>query len=752
MTMANSELKAQWIGTSKPKPNQWICYRKSINLDTEPEKAVARIAVDSKYWLWIDGELVVFEGGLKRGPNPNDTYYDEVDLTEYFSNGYNTIAVLLWYFGKEGFSHKDSGKAGLVFEGDIDGTSLISDKSWKVKIHPAYGDTDEPHPNYRLPESNILFDAREDIPCWQNPDFDDSDWSNADEYGCPPIAPWNQLVRRPIPLWKNYGLRDFANADELPETSDGQTIVAKLPYNAHIAPYLRIDAPAGLKIDIRMDDYEGGGPPNVRAEYITKNGIQEYESLGWMNGHAVHYSIPEGTKIISLKYRETGYDTEFTGDFECDDQFLNDLRQKAVRTLYVTMRDTYFDCPDRERAQWWGDAVNELGETFYSLDTNSSMLTKKAILELMGWQREDDTIFSPVPAGNYNSELPMQMLASVGYYGFWIYCKYSGDTDTIKAVYPAVRRYMAVWKIGEDGLVIPRDGEWTWGDWGENKDMNVLFNTWYYIALKGQKKMARLCGLTDEVEEISEKMTTIDSNFNKTFWNGKSYRSPDYEGETDDRCHALAVVSGLAESEKYDAIRKVLKTEYHASPYMEKYVLEALYIMRFEEDAIQRMKDRFKDMVDHPFTTLWEDWRVGGSGGGTVNHAWSGGALTILSQYAAGVAPEKIGYEVYHIMPQMGPIKHIKTTVPSVKGDIRIELEKSDISFGLKLISPASTTAIIGIPKTKEIENIFANNASLWDSGQVACSCEGVEFAGEDKYYYKFSVKPGNWAFSAVYE
>ena len=36
--------------------------------------------------------------------------------------------------------------------------------------------------------------------------------------------------------------------------------------------------------------------------------------------------------------------------------------EKSQRTLYITMRDTYMDCPDRERAQWWGDEVNESGE------------------------------------------------------------------------------------------------------------------------------------------------------------------------------------------------------------------------------------------------------------------------------------------------------------------------------------------------------------------------------------------------------
>ena len=91
--------------------NQWICYRKTINLAEAPTQAMARIAVDSKYWLWINGELVVFEGQLKRGPTPKDTYFDRVDLTKYLRKGDNTIAVLVWYFGKDGFSHKSSGKA-----------------------------------------------------------------------------------------------------------------------------------------------------------------------------------------------------------------------------------------------------------------------------------------------------------------------------------------------------------------------------------------------------------------------------------------------------------------------------------------------------------------------------------------------------------------------------------------------------------------------------------------------------------------
>ena len=103
-------------------------------------------------------------------------------------------------------------------------------------------------------------------------------------------------------------------------------------------------------------------------------------------------------------------------------------------------------------------------------------------------------------------------------------------------------------------------------------------------------------------------------------------------------------MSGLAKPDKYPAIFEVLKKEYHASPFMEKYVGEALFVMGYDDFAIQRTRERFEAMVNYPgCTTLWEGWGIGkaGFGGGSVNHAWSGGTLTLLSQYVAGIRPTK---------------------------------------------------------------------------------------------------------------
>jgi hypothetical protein len=140
-------------------------------------------------------------------------------------------------------------------------------------------------------------------------------------------------------------MKNYTNQMKFPFVSNGDTIVCHLPYNAQITPYFKIEAKEGEEIKILTDHYQGGGPYNVRAEYITREGIQEYENLGWMNGQKVYYIIPKGVRVLDIKYRETGYNTEFTGSFNCNDDFYNRLWSKALRTLYVTMRDTYMDCP-----------------------------------------------------------------------------------------------------------------------------------------------------------------------------------------------------------------------------------------------------------------------------------------------------------------------------------------------------------------------------------------------------------------------
>ncbi len=767
-----TDFKAKWIaadGLPDPVlPNLWLTYRKTIDLQETPEAAICRISCDSKYWLYVNGVNVVFEGGLKRGPSPFDSYYDVVDLKPYLKPGKNTIAVLHWFFGKQGFSHVNSGFPGFLFDASTNGEKglyLLSDATWKTSVYSAVPEginapnitarnakethcafdvskvapdwrekttgayemtTADPQPNRRLGEWNVRFNAQYDYDGdWKAGDFDDSAWKNAKELGLAydpetkkPLAPWNYLFKRPSPLFKDWGVRDYLDIEEKTLEDGSVQYICKLPYNLHATPRLKVDAPAGLTIDMRADDYMGGSEYNVRGEYVTKEGVQEYESLGWMNGHKMIYTVPKGVKVLALQYRESGYDARFVSNFQCDDDFYNRFWKKAERTLYVTMRDSYFDCPDRERSHWWGDAVNELGEAFYALDRNADAIPRKAFYELARFQRADGTMYSPIPDGNWSKELPAQILATISTCGLGTYSFFSGDFATGEDIYPAIKRYLLIWEFDDEGVVKVRNGDWSWGDWGENIDLRALLNCWYALALDEGIFLADRLGDQNGLKEFQARRAKLNANFNKVFWTGKEYRSPDYKGRTDDRSNALAIIANLAEPEKYPLLLDVFKEQENASPYMEKYVLQALFTMQYGDYALFRLKKRFSKMVDCPdYTTLWEGWGIGaeGYGGGTINHAWSGGGLTCLAQYAVGLRPTKPAFEEFLVAPQLGSLKNVQYSATTKFGAIDVSFAKNDETFEAKIVVPSGVKGCFLVPRDCKIDANLKRAASKPD-------------------------------------
>lgn len=689
----------RWIGApagAADTINSWTAFRRDVQLDEVPLSAVARIAVDSKYWLWVNGAPVVREGGLKRGPAPADGYCDEVDLAPYLKRGVNRLAVLVWHFGKEGFSHKSSGRSGLFF--DLKGV-VASDTSWRCRLHPAYSTCDGRGPNYRLPESNIRFDARLDLPGWQTAPCDAEGFVPAEASGAEGAAPWGALVPRPVPQWKDFGVK---RAKFVRRAGDGcDTLVARLPYNMQLTPVLELSDPAGGRtVGILTDHTVAGGDVNLRAEYVTRPGRQRYESPGWLSGEELWVVVPHGVGVHEIAFRESGYDTEPSGVFSCDDPFVMRFWQKALRTLYVNMRDTFFDCPDRERAQWWGDVVVMMGELFYTYLPSAHALMRKAMLELAAWQKPDGALFSPIPAGNYDSELPGQMLAAVGRYGFWNYYMHTGDRSTIERVYPAVKRYLALWKTDPTGLTGMRRGGWNWGDWGDERDMRLIYAGWHALALEGAANMAGVLGLDDDAAGYRAERERVAAGYERC-WNGTAYRHPDYTGSTDDRVQALAVVAGIAGPEKYDALFATLRTQEHASPYMEKYVLEALFRMGYGDYALERFRRRFAPMVDDPGrTTLFEGWDIGNAkyGGGTTNHAWSGGPLTVIAEQVCGIRPLEAGYKRFAVAPACSLMPRASISVPTVAGDIRVSWRPVKKGWELRLTVPEGTTACVSVP------------------------------------------------------
>jgi alpha-L-rhamnosidase len=750
----NRKWNAKWIWESKDRVvNKWVCFRKNFEVEELMQTSEAFIAVDSKYWLWINDRLVVFEGGLNRGPKPGWGYYDCVDLKDYLKVGINTITVLVWYWGNEGRNSVDSGQGAFLFELDLGGDRIISDSSWRTNIHPAYIDTESPYPANLYSGYNIGFDGRLDIQGWTREDFNDKAWKNSIELGTPPVLPWGRLLKRPIPLIKDYRIKEYINTN-IKKLNECTVIEGVLPYAAHVTPYFKINAECeGLKIDIRTDRYTTNGGPGDnnhqynghRTEYITRKGIQEFESLDWLFGEQVIYTLSEGIKVLELGYRESGYDTEFAGNFSTSDEFLNRLYEKCRRTLYVCLRDNYMDCPDRERGQWIGDVSSQVPQTFYALDRKVDKLTRKAINDFILWR--DGAILRGNVPGKHCAELPSQSLNAISEFGMIMsYYISSGDESVIHECFDAVKNYLQLWSINSKGLVEPREGSWQWYDHGDFIDGAVLENAWYFAALKAACRMSEITGNISDTKWLIERIESIRDNFDKAFWKVDGYRSGDF---CDDRANAIVVLSGLADKKKWKSMLKIMMEVRNSTPYMEGYVLEAMCKMGYKDHAVKRMKERYEDLVNNSNSTLWEDFHVLG----TKNHAWSGGPLTVLCRHIAGIDTATPGYDKFHVLPHLGDLKYLNISVPSVKGNIEMKIEKTKDLYKMNLTAPEGAKALVGIPKKafesndSDIVTIMINNTVMWEKGKCLNNNSFVSCSGEDDEFIKFCLESGSYEF-----
>lgn len=738
------EWHGNYIWATSTENNTWMCFRKTVNLKQKDiENVLAQIAVDSKYWLYINGEMIVREGALKRGQTRNSIYYDEVDLTKFLHEGENTIAILVWYWGDTSYSHNSSGQGAMLFQAKIGNNYLVSNDTWKVARHKAYLQ-DELRPNKRLIEYNVYYDASLADENWYKTDYDDTTWENARILGVAGAEPWGEMIQRNIPQFKDYGLKEYENKEEYTgyTTTKTEILTMKIPYNAQFSPYLKIEAPTGQKIIIKTDQYADVSGDSVKCTYLTKEGMQEFESLAWMNGEEVYYEVPKGVKIIGLGYRETGYDTEMVGNFKCDDEFFNELWQMADRTLYVNMRDSYMDCPNRERAQWWGDMSMEMLEAMYALDTKAYDLYEKGVKTTLGWKQEDNVLLTVAPNSDDLLHLPTQMLAGIN--SMFEYYEYTGKKEFLEEVYPAIKNYLNLWYVKEDSGLVHSSVSypiWEWGDSSGNVDYEALENAWFYLAMSKTAQMAEILGYTEDKADFDRRLTELKENYNK-LWTEKGYKTQNSK-VVDERANSLAVISGLADEEKYEKITNILTNSYEATVYMEKYVLEALCQMGKIEEAQARIKKRYDEMVnsEKACSTLWENWTYEV---GTKNHAWAGGPLIIMSQYFAGIEPLEKGYDTISIQPQFGSLNKLVSTVATVKGPITLHAKKTENTLYMKVNLPAK--ARVAIEKIKENCEIIVNGQYVYQNEQPQ-NTDQIKYDTEDEKYIYFYVQSGQYEF-----
>lgn len=656
---------ARWIWAEKNPADSYFAFRKTFTLDQIPEKADLYLSADSKVNVYLNGTLIILEGTIKRGMTENDSYYSLHDITSSLKQGRNVLAFEVCYFGQNSNSYISSGQGGLLYDLDLGFSHIVSDSSTKVSRIMAYRNKSqlkEHYPNHPtssfLAERDIYFDNRQKKDFFL-PDFDESRFVESKIVGKPGYMPFGDLYFDNLPAFTfdqevtPMTLKEGVLNKTLTQDT---TFTFRLDSNRQFLPYFELESEEeGKVITFYTNSKTTQGITSFMDDYVTSKGRQSYQQWYYRTGYEFIMEVPKGVKVLKAGYRKTGYGSTKVGEYVSDNKDLDTLYEKAYNTMNICMRDNYMDCPERERSPYTGDSANQIMETLYSLDNEGWKLPKKTLLGLLGWVKDDNIIPSRWPSATTN-EIPMQNLA------FLVtasdYYLYTGDSETMKKVYPVFVNYLKVWNANKDGSIEYRPGSFEWLDWGSNCDSDLMEQGWYYWATDSVMSLGKELGLLSAEDKtfFENRMKAMKNVFHSKYQIADgfaSYSEKDEKRRTiDDRANALSVLSGLADPEDYEMVTDVLTTTMYASPYMERFTLEALCKMGKIEEAKERMLTRYRPMIDHEASTLWEAWSSEPIEG-TINHGWAGGPLIVLAKYFAGIRPLTKGYETYEIRPSL---------------------------------------------------------------------------------------------------
>lgn len=515
--------RKNWITKNDVKKSETsrLLFRKTFFLDLLPENAECSISADSRYKLYVNGQLV------EVGPSKGDRevwYYDTIQLSSYLKPGKNVMAVEVLAYpaahGKGCFSIFRTGHPGLFVRGTIEcgekEISLSGDESWKVCMDSGYA---------IIPESDLfaplqIVEERYAIPeliHWKEEAFDDTGWEDAvfDTTLSAEYSPGN-LNQRTIPflyrkdkkfldsriIHGNAGKEEcdqFLAGEQLIRIPSGQKFIVEINAGEEETGYLHLLLAGGkgsciriltsegyvqegfqgdLQVPFKKDrlDIENGYLHGFTDVYHpagsgTVSSPEEYTPFWFRTFRFVRLEVEaaeEPVTLLNFSYTETGYPLEAQTKATADDPDFSSIWEISERTLRRCMHETYEDCPFYEQLQYVMDSRTQILYTYVL--SGDDRLARKCMDDFRRSQRYDGLLNSSYP--NYESNVIPGFSI---YYILMLYdhMMYFGDRDLLREHLPHMDRILGFFHrhLTEEGYVEKvgglngKDRFWSFVDW-----------------------------------------------------------------------------------------------------------------------------------------------------------------------------------------------------------------------------------------------------------------------------------------------
>lgn len=752
-------------------------FRKEFEGGKEIQRATVYIIGLGLYELYVNGKKI---GDQVLAPTPTDytqnVKYNAFDVTENLkSEGENAVGVILGngrYFAMRHYKPykiKTFGYPKMLLQLEIEYAGgkrriIKTDDTWKVTPDGPIRSNNE----YDGEE----YDARKEMPGWDRPGFDDSDWSQA-EYVQEPGGDFQAQLNENMKVMKELSPVSITRLPEDKYILDmGQNMVGWLQ--------LRVKGERGRQVQLRFaESLQDNGElfmANLRDAKVTDTYILKGEGVEIWEPKFVYHGFryvevtgyPGTPSTADFTGRMVYDDMKTVGTFETSDTTLNQIYQNAWWGIAGNYKGMPVDCPQRnERQPWLGDrATGAYGESFMF---DNGKLYAKWMDDIRYAQKADGSIPDVAPAfWRYYSD-NMTWPGTFILVADMLYRQH-GDLTGIERHYPAMKKWLRYMKdrYMTDAFIVTKD---SYGDWcapppsieagrgisANKKHPSALISTAYYYHF--MQIMMRFAELSDQEKDYRQ-FETLGKQVKEAFHNRFYNPEKGCYGDSTLTSNLLPLYFGMIPVQYEEQVfNHIVETiEVKNGGHLSTGLIGTQWLMRSLTRfgtpglaytvASQRTYPSWGYMIENGATTIWELWNgnTAAPDMNSQNHVMMLGDLIVwYYEHLAGIKtdPERPGFKRILMRPEpVEGLDFVKASYHSMHGLVRSEWERKGDRFTWKVTVPGNTRALVYVPAGSE--------EAVTEGDGRAVVAEGVEFAGTEDGRAVFEIGSGTYEFNSI--
>ena len=538
----NSDWSAEWIsfdGNNPAIPSPLPYFRKEFTLKNVSR---ARLYAGCRgiFELHINGKVVSPD---RMAPGWSDfstrIQYLSYDVTAMLKTGGNTIGAIVgdgWYCsylsGRRRSVYGEYPELLLQLEVvHTDGSTALvtTGENWKTATGPYL-------------RSDIydgeFYDARLEMPGWDECGFDDSKWRNARIGGpaadspalvpkcCVPVREIEELKPVKFTRTKNNELiwdfgQNISGGIRIRNLKAHGNLLFTIKYGEMLNPDGSLYN-QNFRSALSTDYYTtGGGDSDAGMEYETRFTFHGFRYVQ-IEGPLFAGVDPESMDVSAVVLHS---ELESTGSFECGYFKLNRLYQNICWGQRDNFLEIPTDCPQRdERLGWTGDAQIFCGTA--AINMNVFAFFRKWLGDLRDAQAENGMVSHIAPniwKGNGGAAAWADAAAICPW---TIYMAY-GDPQILEENFDMMRRWVDYQKESSENLIRPQTA---FGDWlalSKVKTPSPLIGTAYFVrSAEFTGRAAEVLGKTVEAEYYLDLSKQIRDAFCKNFLDSDGIVTP----------------------------------------------------------------------------------------------------------------------------------------------------------------------------------------------------------------------------------